>query len=67
MARRHFSEPICAKEERNAPHSTDQGISAEVSMLITPFECTQPPPLVLPFLLVQNLSPKDISRSDITS
>ena len=26
---------------------------------------THPPPLILPFLLKQNLSPKDIARSDI--
>ena len=35
------------------------------AMLFAPFGCTHPPPPVLPFLLTQNLSPKDIARSDI--
>ena len=37
----------------------------EMPMLSTPFGCTHPPPPVLPFLLMQNLSPKDMAGSDI--
>ena len=33
--------------------------------LFAPFGCTHPPPPVLPFLLTQYLSPKDIAGSDI--
>ena len=36
-------------------------LSPETSMLPAPFGCTHPPPPVPPFLLAQNLSPKDIS------
>ena len=39
--------------------------SSDVAMLFTPFGCTHPPPPIPPFLLKQNLSPKDIARSDI--
>jgi len=35
------------------------------AMLFAPFGCTYPPPPVPPFLLMQNLSPKDIRGSDI--
>ena len=38
-------------------------LSPEAAMLPGP----RPPPPVPPFLLVQNLSPKDIAGSDITS
>jgi len=34
-------------------------------MLFAPFGCTHPPPPVPPFLLTQNLSPKDIAGSDV--
>ena len=34
-------------------------------MLSAPFECTHPPPPIPPFLLKQNLSPKDIAGSGI--
>ena len=40
--------------------------SPDTAMLFASFECTHPPPPVLPFLLTQNLSPKDIAGSDIT-
>ena len=40
-------------------------ISPDMAMLFAPFGCTHPPPPVLPFLLTQNLSPKDIAGSDI--
>ena len=39
--------------------------SPDVAMLIAPFGCIHLPPLVPPFLLMQNLSPKDIAGSDI--
>jgi len=37
----------------------------DTAMLFALFRCTHPPPPVLPFLLKQNLSPKDIAGSDI--
>jgi len=39
--------------------------SPDAARLFAPFGYTHPPPPVLPFLLKQNLSPKDIARSDI--
>ena len=39
--------------------------SPDAAMLFAPFECTHPPPPVLPFRLTQNLSPKDIAGSNI--
>ena len=39
--------------------------SPDAVMLFAPFRCTHSPPLVPPFLLTQNLSPKDIAGSDI--
>ena len=39
--------------------------SPDAAMLFAPFGCTHPLPPVLPFLLTQNLSPKDIAGSDI--
>ena len=36
--------------------------SPEAAMLFALFGCTYPPPPVTPFLLAQNLSPKDIAR-----
>jgi len=41
--------------------------SLDAAMLFAPLGCTRPPPPVPPFLLTQNLSPKDIARSDIMS
>ena len=37
----------------------------DAAILFAPFGCTDPPPPVPPFLLTQNLSPKDIAGSDI--
>jgi len=37
----------------------------DTAMLFAPFGCTHPPPPVPSFLLMQNLSPKDIAGSDI--
>ena len=42
-------------------------LSPEAAMLPGPRVETRPPPPVPPFLLAQNLSPKDIAGSDITS
>jgi len=42
-------------------------LSPEAAMLPGPRVETCPPPPVPPFMLVQNLSPKDIAGSDITS
>ena len=39
--------------------------SPDTAMLFAPSGCTHPPPLVPPFLLSQNLSPKDIAGCDI--
>ena len=39
--------------------------SPDAAMLFALFGCTHPPPPVPPFLITQNLSPKDIARSDI--
>ena len=39
--------------------------SPDAAMLFSHFGCTHPPLLVPPFLLMQNLSPKDIAGSDI--
>ena len=40
-------------------------LSPDMAMLFAPFRYTHPPPPVPPFLLMQNLSPKDIAGSDI--
>ena len=66
MARRLFSKTIHAKEERYGRPSADQVLST-AAMLSGPRVETCPPPPVLPFLLVQNLSHKDIAGSHITS
>jgi len=42
-------------------------LSPEAAMLLGLSVETYPPPPVQPFLLAQNLSPKDIAGSDITS
>ena len=70
MARRVFSKPVRAQEERNGPPGLTKGLlqlSPEAAMLPGPSVETRPPPPVPPFLLVQNLNPKGIARSDITS
>jgi len=41
-------------------------LSPDMAVLFVPFGCTHTPPPVPPFLLMQNLSPKDIAGSDIT-
>ena len=39
--------------------------SPDTVMLFSPFRCTHPPPPIPPFLLKQNLSPKDIAGCNI--
>ena len=59
---------IYAKKDRNGPPSANQVASktgSDAAMLFAPFGCTHSPPPVPPFLLTQNLSPKDIAGSDI--
>jgi len=62
------SNSIYAKKDSNGPPSANQVASKDepdTAMLLAPFGCTHPPPPVPPFLFMQNLSPKDIARSDI--
>ena len=61
MARRPFSKPIRAKEERNAygPPSANHVLSTAKPRSSHAFGYTHP--------LVQNLSPKNIAPSDIIS
>ena len=40
-------------------------LSLDTTMQFALFGYTHPPPLIPPFLLKQNLSPKDNARSDI--
>jgi len=57
----YFLSPFCA--------SASQGYSkAEIrhGPAVCTFMCTHPPPPILPFLLAQNLSPKEIARNDLT-
>ena len=67
-ARRPLSKPIHAEEERNGPPSANQGLSTAKlrSSHVTCGKTPWPPP-VLRFLLAQNLSPKEIAGSDISS
>ena len=62
------SNSIYAKKDRNGTPSANQlllRMSPDVAMLFALFGYTNPPPPVPPFLLTQNLSPKDIAGSDI--
>jgi len=67
LQERLFSELICAKEDCPVLTKDLLQLSPEADMLFAPFWCTHSPPPVPPFLLAQNLSPKDIAGSDITS
>ena len=67
MARRLFSKPIHAQEERNGPSWSFLQLNPEAAVLPGPRVETHPPPPVPPFLLAQSLSPKDIAGSDVTS
>jgi len=59
------SNSIYAKKDRNNNNKSLLKMSPDTAMLFAPFGCTHPPPRVLPFLLTQNLSLKDIAGSDI--
>ena len=62
------SNPIYAKKDRNGPPSANQVTSKDEprrSHAVCTFGCIHPPPPARPFLLTQNLSPKDIAGSDI--
>jgi len=62
------SNSIYAKKDRNGPPSANQVASKDEPRrghAVCTFGCTHPPPPVPPFLLTQNLSPKDIAGSDI--
>ena len=70
MARRPFSKPVRAREERNGPPGGDQGLSTakpRSSHLPGPRVETRPPPPVPPFLLAQSLSPKLRTLPEVTS
>ena len=66
-ARGVVPEPVCANKARNGPATADQG-----SSLASQDSChvygtpgwTHPPPPIPPFLLVQNLSSKQIAPTD---
>jgi len=62
-----FSNPICAKEEEPSADKGFLQLGPETAMLPGPRVETRPSLPVPLFLLAQNLSPKDIARSDITS
>ena len=59
---------IYAKEDRNSPPSANQVVSTaepRCGHAICTLRVTHPPPPVIPFLLKQNLSPKDIAGSEV--
>ena len=63
-----ISNSIYAKEDRNGPPSANQVASKDEPRhghAVCTLRVTHPPPTVPPFLLTQNLSPKDIAGSDI--
>jgi len=68
--RRLVSNSVCAKKDRNGPPSANQVISTAKSRCghaVCTFQIQPHLPPVLPFLLKQKLSPKDIGDSfDIT-
>ena len=62
------SNSIYAKKDKSGPPSAYQVTSKDKprrSHAVCTFLVHPPPPPVLPFLLTQNLSPKDIAGSDI--
>ena len=50
-----------------APTKGCSKLSPDTAMLFAPFGCNHPPPPAPPFLLSQNLSPKDIARCEAES
>ena len=66
----YFLSPFVQRRREMAHPVPTKGFlqpSPEAAMLFAPFRCTHPHSPIPPFLLKQNLSPKDIARSDITS
>ena len=64
----YFLSPFMPKTVEMAlpvPTKTFLSRSPDTAMLFAPSGCTHPPPPVPPFLLSQNLSPKDIAGCDI--
>ena len=61
-----FSKSICAKEERNGLSSVNESHSRTQPCCLYPLVPTHLP-LSRPFLLPENLSPKDIAGSDVRS
>ena len=59
-----FSTPVCARKQTNFPPGIDQGFSTGSCNHRHALSCTHPPPSVPPFLLVQNLSSKQIAPTD---
>jgi len=59
------SNSIYAKKDRNDPPSANQVASKDEPRRGHAVCTTHPPPPIPPFLLMQNLSPKDIAGSDI--
>ena len=63
-----FLTPFMPKRTEMAlpePNKSLLKTSPDAAMQFALFGCTHPPPPVPPFLLTQNLSPKDIAGSDI--
>jgi len=57
---------VCCKLLRQINKRNDPiDASPDIAKLFSPFGCTNPPPPVPPFLLMQNQSPKDIADSDM--
>ena len=66
----YFLSPFMQRRREMAHLGLTKGflqLSPEAATLPGPRVETHPPPPVPPFLLAQNLSPKDIAGSDITS
>jgi len=58
------SNSIYAKKDRNGAPSANQ-VASKDELRRGHAVCSHPPPPVSPFLLTQDLSPKDIAGSDI--
>ena len=66
----HFLSPITQRRREMAHPVLTNGflqLSPEAAMLPGLSAETRPPPPVTPFLMAQNLSPKDIAGNDVTS
>jgi len=60
-----FKLHLCQKMAFPVPTKSLLKMSPDAAKLFASFRYTHPPPPVLPFLLTQNLGPKDIAGSDI--